>query len=88
MKQRGRGVACGWYGIARTAAMDRADGGTGAGIAGGGDHHDALGGQRGDPAFNQGILRTGEAHIDDLCAVRRCVIQSLQDHERRAFRAA
>ena len=24
MKQRGRGVACGWYGIARTAAMDRA----------------------------------------------------------------
>ena len=35
MKHRGRGVACGWYGIARTAAMDRAavwveldDGGT------------------------------------------------------------
>ena len=35
MKNRGRGVACGWYGIARTAAMDRAavwveldDGGT------------------------------------------------------------
>ena len=35
MKKRGRGVACGWYGIARTAAMDRAavwveldDGGT------------------------------------------------------------
>jgi CO/xanthine dehydrogenase Mo-binding subunit len=35
MKQRGRGVACSWYGIARTAAMDRAaawveldDGGT------------------------------------------------------------
>lgn len=35
MKRRGRGVACGWYGIARTAAMDRAavwveldDGGT------------------------------------------------------------
>jgi CO/xanthine dehydrogenase Mo-binding subunit len=35
MKQRGRGAACGWYGIARTAAMDRAaawveldDGGT------------------------------------------------------------
>ena len=24
MKHRGRGVACGWYGIARTAAMDRA----------------------------------------------------------------
>lgn len=35
MKRRGRGIACGWYGIARTAAMDRAavwveydDGGT------------------------------------------------------------
>lgn len=35
MKHRGRGVACGWYGIARTASMDRAavwveldDGGT------------------------------------------------------------
>ena len=35
MKKRGRGIACGWYGIARTAAMDRAavwveidDGGT------------------------------------------------------------
>jgi CO/xanthine dehydrogenase Mo-binding subunit len=35
MKHRGRGMACGWYGIARTAAMDRAavwveldDGGT------------------------------------------------------------
>jgi CO/xanthine dehydrogenase Mo-binding subunit len=35
MKKYGRGVACGWYGIARTAAMDRAavwveidDGGT------------------------------------------------------------
>ena len=35
MKKHGRGVACGWYGIARTAAMDRAavwveidDGGT------------------------------------------------------------
>ena len=35
MRHRGRGVACGWYGIARTAAMDRAavwveldDGGT------------------------------------------------------------
>lgn len=35
MKKRGRGVACGWYGIARTAAVDRAgawieldDGGT------------------------------------------------------------
>ncbi|MEK7947476.1 molybdopterin cofactor-binding domain-containing protein [Pigmentiphaga sp. YJ18] len=35
MKKRGRGMACGWYGIARTAAMDRAavwveidDGGT------------------------------------------------------------
>lgn len=24
MKHRGRGIACGWYGIARTAAMDRA----------------------------------------------------------------
>ena len=24
MKKRGRGVACGWYGLARTAAMDRA----------------------------------------------------------------
>ena len=35
MRHKGRGVACGWYGIARTAAMDRAavwveldDGGT------------------------------------------------------------
>jgi CO/xanthine dehydrogenase Mo-binding subunit len=24
MKHIGRGIACGWYGIARTAAMDRA----------------------------------------------------------------
>ena len=38
-------------------------------------------------AFDQRIVRTGEAHIDDLCAVRRRVIECLQDHERRALPA-
>src|SRR3981189_2055945 len=55
------------------------------GIADGGDHHNALRDCGGDTAFDQRILRTGEAHIDDLRAVRRCVIQSLQDHVRGAF---
>ena len=46
-----------------------------------------LAANRGDPRSINAILRTGKAHIDDLRAVRRRVIESLQDHKRSAFRA-
>src|SRR6202790_5371133 len=43
----------------------------------GGNHHNAPGGGGGDAAFDQRIVRTGEAHIDDLRAVRRSVVEPL-----------
>ena len=57
------------------------------GIAAGCDHHDALGGDRRDAAFDQRVLRAGKAHIDDLRAMGDGVVEALQHDERRAFGA-